>query len=245
MSKKAVLTSDVAAKVLTADLANILKKAKSGKPLTKYERDLIAESEVKEEEQKYFDSMKQAAAALGLPLSLLKKAKRAGCTAFQGSRVYREDLLAWVEAAGGQALHPNGAEGGREEDKGYWEGRIARQKFEREAWEFSKARGEYTKNSIFSGELLALAGSSKALLRQKLENEYPGLCPGLEGDQRAFLKKVGRELVDELCERMQRLVDKWGQQAEGTSVPAKGEDARKRKKSDGRRSAASLPGEEA
>jgi hypothetical protein len=36
------LTSEVAQKALLADVANILQKAKSGKPLTKYERDLIA-----------------------------------------------------------------------------------------------------------------------------------------------------------------------------------------------------------
>jgi hypothetical protein len=36
------LSTEVAQKVLLADVANILQKAKSGKPLTKYERDLIA-----------------------------------------------------------------------------------------------------------------------------------------------------------------------------------------------------------
>lgn len=43
------LTTTIASKVLNADLANILKKAASGKPLTKYERELIATSASPEE----------------------------------------------------------------------------------------------------------------------------------------------------------------------------------------------------
>lgn len=44
MSKKNSLTPETAERVLLADIANILRKAKSGKPLTKYERDMIEKS---------------------------------------------------------------------------------------------------------------------------------------------------------------------------------------------------------
>src|SRR4051812_35365453 len=42
--------------------------------------------------QRVWDTMKQAAAAMALPLSILTKAKSAGCDAFVGSRIYEDKL---------------------------------------------------------------------------------------------------------------------------------------------------------
>lgn len=41
--------------------------------------------------------MASAAKAYGIPMAELKRAKRAGCTAFRGSRVFGRDLIAWLQ----------------------------------------------------------------------------------------------------------------------------------------------------
>jgi len=45
----------------------------------------------------YFDSQASAAAALKIDISELRKAKREGCPAFPSGRVYRAELLSWLE----------------------------------------------------------------------------------------------------------------------------------------------------
>jgi hypothetical protein len=46
----------------------------------------------------YFDSIAAAAAALGTDIEELREAKREGCPAFRSGRVYRDELLTWLEA---------------------------------------------------------------------------------------------------------------------------------------------------
>jgi len=46
----------------------------------------------------YFDSQASAAAALKMDISELREAKREGCRAFRSGRVYRDELLSWVQA---------------------------------------------------------------------------------------------------------------------------------------------------
>lgn len=46
----------------------------------------------------YFDSQASAAAALGIEIEMLREAKRQGCPAFRSGRVYRDELLSWLQA---------------------------------------------------------------------------------------------------------------------------------------------------
>ena len=46
----------------------------------------------------YFDSIAAAAAALGIDIEELREAKRQGCPAFRSGRVYRDELLSWLQA---------------------------------------------------------------------------------------------------------------------------------------------------
>jgi hypothetical protein len=48
-------------------------------------------------ERPYYDSIKSASSAMGVPVALLKQAKAAGCSAFRGSRVYRQEWQEWVK----------------------------------------------------------------------------------------------------------------------------------------------------
>jgi phage terminase Nu1 subunit (DNA packaging protein) len=100
------LDAGTARTVLLADTSNILRKAKAGKPLTRYERSVIERSAtaIPGGPDRLFDSMAAAANALGLPLPVLKTAKRAGCPAFRaGGRVHSDTLKAWL-ADHGEAM---------------------------------------------------------------------------------------------------------------------------------------------
>lgn len=46
--------------------------------------------------QDSYDSLGACAAGTGIPVTTIKQAKRAGCSAFRGSRVYLAPLLRWV-----------------------------------------------------------------------------------------------------------------------------------------------------
>jgi hypothetical protein len=46
----------------------------------------------------YFDSQASAAAALNIDIEELREAKCQGCPAFRSGRVYREQLLSWLQA---------------------------------------------------------------------------------------------------------------------------------------------------
>lgn len=69
--------------------------------------------------------------------------------------------------------------------------------------------GAYAPRAQLAQELVTLATEQKTMLRQKLENEYPALLPGLDETQRAEARRLGKTLVDQLCQSCQRLVDKW------------------------------------
>lgn len=45
----------------------------------------------------YFDSQASAAAALNIDIEALREAKRQGCPAFRSGRVYRDQLLSWLQ----------------------------------------------------------------------------------------------------------------------------------------------------
>lgn len=45
----------------------------------------------------FAESMASAAAMYGIPMAELKRAKRAGCTAFRGPRVHRNEIVEWLK----------------------------------------------------------------------------------------------------------------------------------------------------
>src|SRR4051812_27863090 len=109
-----VINNDTLKKIKQADLANIIRKVKAGKPLSKGERELLEASTSREEPKKrkgkqgktaevsqVVDTMGAAASQMGYTVDALKAAKRAGCKAFKpGSRVDIFELEEWF------ALHP-------------------------------------------------------------------------------------------------------------------------------------------
>ena len=59
----------------------------------------------------YFDSQASAAAALGIDIEVLREAKRQGCPAFRSGRVYRDELLKWLQTRDLQVTGSAGAHG--------------------------------------------------------------------------------------------------------------------------------------
>jgi len=105
-SKLAGLDEKTSALIISADLANIVKKVKAGKPLSQSEREIIRKSTKQDHAQKpalsadtAYDSIAQAAKMMGVPRSVLQKLKRAGAPGFHGSRVYPGELRPHLEAA--------------------------------------------------------------------------------------------------------------------------------------------------
>lgn len=90
-------------KIFKADISNVVRKVKAGKPLSAAERKLI-ESTTKPTEtpagkRKFpiFESIGHAASTIGAPIALIKSAKRNGCKAFlPGNRVDSEILLPFL-----------------------------------------------------------------------------------------------------------------------------------------------------
>lgn len=101
---KQELDQEAKQKIFAADLSNIIRKVKAGKPLSKNERELI-EAEADRNKTKapgptagsalVFDSMKAAAGYTRIPLRILKAAKRDGCPAFRSNRFFLIPFLEW------------------------------------------------------------------------------------------------------------------------------------------------------
>ena len=53
----------------------------------------------------YFDSQASAAASLGIDIYEIPDAKSAGCPAFRSGRVYRDELLTWLEEKKLERIH--------------------------------------------------------------------------------------------------------------------------------------------
>jgi hypothetical protein len=152
------------------------------------------------EKPTYFDSIASAAAALQIPVDTLRAAKSAGAPGFRGSRVYPADLVPWLQAQDKGAL---------QDDKRTLERKKLLLQCERIAFQNDVERGRYVEKSVFVSALIQLGSEQKALLRQKLESELPGVIPGLEAGQRSEAKSFCKRVVDDVCGRTQRLVDKW------------------------------------
>lgn len=88
--------------------------------------------------------------------------------------------------------------------------KIAKTKLEVELLELKVAREK--RLSVLRSEVDELHGRMamklRAYLYSKLENELPPKCAGLDA---LAMRKIGREMADEIVTRLQLDVDKWGE----------------------------------
>ncbi len=104
-----------------------------------------------------------------------------------------------------EAIQPAGEPGGSS-SKSALERRRLRLQCARLEVALARERGEVL--SVETGEaMLAELGSTiMSLLRQKLENEWPVSCAGLEP---AEIRVKGKALVDDIAGRLQKAVEPW------------------------------------
>lgn len=98
----AAITDDLIARLLQANLGNIVRKIKAHKPLTRAEQKTLEEQkqnfEPKERGhrprgEKYAGGIAEAARILGVPIALVTLARKAGCDAFKSSGLIAIDEL--------------------------------------------------------------------------------------------------------------------------------------------------------
>lgn len=118
-----------------------------------------------------YDTMDQCSAATGIPLDILKAAKKEGCPAFRHSRINLQDFLDWF-------FNKPANDGGEEEDNTDWEKRSKRaaalikenqlQEALGRVIDFSLADNfiEYIIRTLFFGEL------------ERMRQEFPGTLKG-------------------------------------------------------------------
>lgn len=89
-----MIEQDTADKILKADLANLVRKVKAGKPLSTAERKLIEKEKTAPVTAGNFAA---AAAIIGCTVTQLKAAKKAGCDGFRHGRVNVPAVKEWLK----------------------------------------------------------------------------------------------------------------------------------------------------
>ena len=106
------LTEEQIKKIQSANIANLIKKVKSGKTLTAAERKVIDESSNDSHDGKkgrkrinaengdipeFVTTMNAAGKVWGISIQEIKRAKKNGCAGFRGARIYRDKLVEWLQ----------------------------------------------------------------------------------------------------------------------------------------------------
>ncbi len=196
----AALPPETAERILQTDIANVLLKCKSGRPLTRYERRLIeAQRHPRDaaEHPLFYDSMHRAAVGLKLSLAVVRRAKRMGAPGFQSGRVYPAELLPWLRKHGNEAGIGD-----------YDSARLAvmMEQARRLKLRNDQTEGALVRRSEVASAVVASITAAKGILRYKLEQEYPAKVAGLDIPQARI---YGKRLVDEVCAEMQKLDVYW------------------------------------
>lgn len=189
-----------AEQILNADLGNILKKVKAGKPLTSAERERIASAGEGARPQ-IVDTMKQAAAVSGIPLRQLKVYKARGCAAFlKGSRV-DVDALKTYHSEHAEEIKSEPSLTKEEADIKLKEVKIAR-----ETLALERDKGLVIRKAEVFETCKSASQHMRAVLQQKLETELPPKCAGKTVIEIAQLM---RDTVDAVCRIFHDRTEKW------------------------------------
>jgi len=148
--------------------------------------------------QKLYDSMASASGASGISVDLLKRAKRAGCPMFKGSRVNINGLQKWISD------NQDKIKSATESDT------LKEQKLSEEVRKLKlandiKERLLVQKFEVASAIRRALAQVA-TLSESKLVNEYPTAVAGLDCPQ---ARVYGKRLHDALMEECQKLAKEF------------------------------------
>lgn len=197
MDAKDVSTLDDATveRIIAADLANIVKKVKAGRPLSPTERKLI-ERKSTSTGSRTFDSMSHAAACLGVAVATLKVAKKSGCRAFRNGRVTEAELVQWLRDHQKElgATHPADMDSAKLAE--------LLERVRQRRRQNDLADGILVPKSKVLEEFQKVATPIKSLLRTKLELEFPSAIAGMDVPQ---CRIFGRRLEDAILAELAKL----------------------------------------
>lgn len=147
--------------------------------------------------EKVYDSMKQAAAAEGLPYAWIQTAKDAGCDGFEGSRVRIAPVKKWIAENGAGLTDPNS--GGIEDKIKFETWRKLKNKNDRD-------EGKVVSKAAIAAAVIRILGRVAGFLESKLVNELPSAMAGLDVPQG---RVYGRRLFDQIMVFMQSLAKEF------------------------------------
>lgn len=204
---KPMLTPEKARKVIEANAVNLARKVVAGDTLKGGELAImqqIAASADVAQAVEWVKNQTALAALLGTTRrSLHRWAKVEGAP--KPASDGRHNVQAWREwmKANGHVVKDNSQAGGRMAE-------LKERQLERSVEilevKLAELRGDVIQVATVEAMLTELGSNIVSLLRQKLENEFPISCAGLEPAQ---LRVRGKGLVDDICGRLQKAVQPW------------------------------------
>lgn len=142
-------------------------------------------------------SMKMAASMSGFALADIKAAKKAGCSAFRGSRVYLDELDEFF------ASNPECLTMSPQERLDFKTKQI---KHASAQFDYDLKRGDYIHRGELAEHIRATETEAKGILRKFLFNELPAKGEMLS---RASLLELCEESFDQICVAKQKAFSKW------------------------------------
>jgi len=142
-------------------------------------------------------TMKAAASMSGFTLDVISAAKKAGCPAFRGARVYLDDLDEFL-AANPALLNLSPADRLDFETKA-----VKKQKAQ---FDLNLVKGDYIHRGEVADHVRKTETISKKVLRKFLLNELPAKGEMLS---RAALIELTEDIFDRICSEKQKAFSKW------------------------------------
>lgn len=206
-TQKQGLTADKARKVIEANAVNLARKVVAGETLKGGELAIMQQIAASADVAlgvEWVKNQTALAALLGTTRRTLNRwAKVEGVP--RPASDGRLNVPAWREwmKANGHVTKDATAAGGRMAE-------LRERQLERSVEilevKLAELRGDVIQVATVEGMLSELGATIMALLRQKLENEWPISCAGLEPAQ---VRVRGKALVDDIAVRLQKAVEPW------------------------------------
>ena len=146
------------------------------------------------------DSIAAAAGMTEYSERLIQRAKGLGCPAFRGSRVYVDELAAYIEENNLEALERAFAE----DDEITVE--IKRERLRNIRFRNDVEESKYIPKERIAGMVQDLGADLKRRLRAALEDDLP---PRIQGKAAEDIRPVMRETVDALCNQFAKGTKAW------------------------------------
>ncbi len=142
--------------------------------------------------QRTYSSMKQAAGACQIPLTIIRLAKSKGAPGFDSAgRVDMRELKPWIDGNAGTLQ-----EAAQENSREYWSLEKLKAEAQIEKHKLESLQGKYLAKEDVARQLTALVTAAKSVLVNQLENELP---PKLAGLDAIAIKELTAQTVNEVC----------------------------------------------